>query len=86
MYNTNVLICDFFSYSNIEKLLNKFELPEDNITTSNYEEAFNSLNSSYPDIVLGLDIKTCDMQTLLSEVTILMNICHIASYLLLHAS
>ncbi|XP_033980075.1 sodium-dependent neutral amino acid transporter B(0)AT1-like isoform X2 [Trematomus bernacchii] len=52
---------------NIEKLLNKFELPEDNITTSNYEEAFNSLNSSYPDIVLGLDIKTCDMQTLLSE-------------------
>ncbi|KAI9531890.1 hypothetical protein NQZ68_037124 [Dissostichus eleginoides] len=52
---------------NIEKLLNRFELPEDNITTSNYEEAFNSLNSSYPDIVLGLDIKTCDMQTLLSE-------------------
>ncbi|KAF3833653.1 hypothetical protein F7725_024857 [Dissostichus mawsoni] len=35
--------------------------------TSNYEEAFNSLNSSYPDIVLGLDIKTCDMQKLLSE-------------------
>ncbi|XP_033951005.1 sodium-dependent neutral amino acid transporter B(0)AT1-like isoform X4 [Pseudochaenichthys georgianus] len=52
---------------NIMKLLNEFELPEDNITTSNYEEAFNSLNSSYPDIVRGLDIKTCDMQTLLSE-------------------
>ncbi|XP_034090933.1 sodium-dependent neutral amino acid transporter B(0)AT1-like [Gymnodraco acuticeps] len=52
---------------NIMKLLNEFELPEDNITTSNYEEAFNSLNSSYPDIVLGLDIKTCDMQKLLSE-------------------
>ncbi|XP_034090934.1 sodium-dependent neutral amino acid transporter B(0)AT1-like [Gymnodraco acuticeps] len=52
---------------NIMKLLNEFELPEDNITTSNYEEAFNSLNSSYPDIVIGLDIKTCDMQKLLSE-------------------
>ncbi|KAK5855343.1 hypothetical protein PBY51_005447 [Eleginops maclovinus] len=52
---------------NIIKLLNTFELPEDNITTSNYEEAFNRLNSSYPDIVLGLDIKTCDMQRLLSE-------------------
>ncbi|KAK5883918.1 hypothetical protein CesoFtcFv8_020193 [Champsocephalus esox] len=52
---------------NIMTLLNEFELPEDNITTSNYEEAFNSLNSSYPDIVRGLDIKTCDMQTLLSE-------------------
>ncbi|KAL3044122.1 hypothetical protein OYC64_003873 [Pagothenia borchgrevinki] len=52
---------------NIMTFLNTFELPEDNITTSNYEEAFNSLNSSYPDIVLRLDIKTCDMQTLLSE-------------------
>ncbi|XP_062265973.1 sodium-dependent neutral amino acid transporter B(0)AT1-like [Platichthys flesus] len=52
---------------NIMTLLNQFNLPEDNITTSNYEVAFNQLNSSYPDVVLGLDIKTCDMQTLLSE-------------------
>ncbi|KAM6903982.1 sodium-dependent neutral amino acid transporter B(0)AT1-like [Lycodopsis pacificus] len=52
---------------NIMTLLNTFDLPEDNITTSNYEAALNRLNSSYPDTVLGLDIKTCDMQTLLSE-------------------
>uniref|UniRef100_A0A8C2WPV5 Transporter n=1 Tax=Cyclopterus lumpus TaxID=8103 RepID=A0A8C2WPV5_CYCLU len=52
---------------NILTLLNAFDLPEDNITTSNYETALNHLNSSYPDTVLGLDIKTCDMQTLLSE-------------------
>ncbi|XP_023286848.1 sodium-dependent neutral amino acid transporter B(0)AT1-like [Seriola lalandi dorsalis] len=52
---------------NIMTLLNAFELPEDNITTSNYEEVFNHFNSSYPDTVLGLDIKTCDMHKLLSE-------------------
>lgn len=51
-------------------LLNTFDLPfEENITTSNYEAVFDRLNSSYPDIVLGLDIKTCDMQKFLSEVT-----------------
>ncbi|XP_031709836.1 sodium-dependent neutral amino acid transporter B(0)AT1-like [Anarrhichthys ocellatus] len=52
---------------NIMTLLNTFDLPEDNITTSNYEAALNHLNRSYPDTVLGLNIKTCDMQTLLSE-------------------
>lgn len=51
-------------------LLNAFDLPfEENITASNYEAAFDRLNSSYPDIIRGLDIKTCDMQNLLSEVT-----------------
>ncbi|XP_034456330.1 sodium-dependent neutral amino acid transporter B(0)AT1-like [Hippoglossus hippoglossus] len=52
---------------NIMTLLNVFNLPEDNITTSNYEAALIHLNSSHPDVVLGLDIKTCDMHTLLSE-------------------
>ncbi|XP_054461831.1 sodium-dependent neutral amino acid transporter B(0)AT1-like [Anoplopoma fimbria] len=52
---------------NIMTLLNAFDLPEDNITSSNYEAALKNLNSSYPDTVLGLDIKACDMQTLLSE-------------------
>ncbi|XP_045914154.1 sodium-dependent neutral amino acid transporter B(0)AT1-like [Micropterus dolomieu] len=52
---------------NIMKLLNAFDLPEVSITTSNYEAAFNHLNSSFPDIVLGLDIETCDMQKHLSE-------------------
>uniref|UniRef100_I3JAU6 Transporter n=1 Tax=Oreochromis niloticus TaxID=8128 RepID=I3JAU6_ORENI len=54
---------------NIRTLLNGFELPEDSITASNYNAALHHLNSSYPDTVFGLDIKTCDMQKLLSEGT-----------------
>lgn len=67
-------------------LLNGFDLPEDSITTSNYEAAFNHLNSSYPDIVPGLDIKPCDMQKLLSEVTTLMNIYQIPKLFLVFCS
>ncbi|XP_059205536.1 sodium-dependent neutral amino acid transporter B(0)AT1-like [Centropristis striata] len=52
---------------NILTLLNAFNLPEDSITPDNYESAFKHLNSSSHDIVLGLDIKTCDMQKLLSD-------------------
>uniref|UniRef100_A0A672H4N3 Transporter n=1 Tax=Salarias fasciatus TaxID=181472 RepID=A0A672H4N3_SALFA len=52
---------------NILTLLNAFGLPEDNITANGYEAAYNQLNASYPDIVLGLNIKTCDMNKLLSE-------------------
>ncbi|XP_039877056.1 sodium-dependent neutral amino acid transporter B(0)AT1-like [Simochromis diagramma] len=52
---------------NIRMLLNGFELPEDSITASNYNAALHHLNSSNPDTVFGLDIKTCDMQKLLSE-------------------
>ena len=55
-------------------LLNAFDLPEDSINANNYEEAFSHYNSSRPDIVLGLDIQTCDMQKLLSEVTVLIKI------------
>lgn len=52
--------------------LNTFDLPfEENITASNYEAVLAQLNSSYPDAVHGLDIKTCDMHTFLSEVTVL---------------
>lgn len=53
--------------NNIMILSNTFEIPEDNITESNFEAVFNHLNSSYPDIIPGLDIKTCDLQKLLSE-------------------
>ncbi|XP_054619409.1 sodium-dependent neutral amino acid transporter B(0)AT1-like [Dunckerocampus dactyliophorus] len=52
---------------NIMSLINGFNLPEDSITPSNYDLAFKHLNMSDPDAVLGLDIKTCDMQKLLSE-------------------
>ncbi|XP_068188980.1 sodium-dependent neutral amino acid transporter B(0)AT1-like [Antennarius striatus] len=52
---------------NIMALSNAFELPEGSITISNYDEALQHFNSSYPDIVLQLGIKTCDVQTFLSE-------------------
>lgn len=54
--------------SNIMRLLNAFNLPEDSITAENYETALQHLNSSSHDIVLGLNIEKCDMQKLLSEV------------------
>lgn len=59
-----------FFPSNIVELLNGFNLPEDNITASNYETALGYLTSSSPDTVLGLDIRHCDMNKLLSEVAI----------------
>ncbi|XP_028249407.1 sodium-dependent neutral amino acid transporter B(0)AT1-like isoform X2 [Parambassis ranga] len=52
---------------NIRTLLNTFNLPEDSITETNYDSAYKHLNSTYPDIVLGLDIQICDMQKLLNE-------------------
>ena len=63
-------------------LLNTFDLPEDSITSSNYDAAFQHLNSSYPDIVSGLDIEPCSMQRLLSEVTELTIIYQISKLLL----
>ncbi|XP_075868224.1 sodium-dependent neutral amino acid transporter B(0)AT1-like [Nelusetta ayraudi] len=53
--------------SNILTLMNKFELPEGNITAATYDTALAQLNSSFPEIVSGLDIKTCDMHKLLSQ-------------------
>ncbi|XP_061737486.1 sodium-dependent neutral amino acid transporter B(0)AT1-like [Nerophis ophidion] len=52
---------------NILSLINGFGLPEDSITPSNYDLAFQHLNSSDPDFVLGLSLKTCDIQKLLSQ-------------------
>nr|XP_057903665.1 sodium-dependent neutral amino acid transporter B(0)AT1-like [Doryrhamphus excisus] len=52
---------------NIMSLINGFNLPEDSITPSNYDLAFKHLNNSDPDAILGLEIKTCEMQKFLSE-------------------
>lgn len=49
-------------------LLNTFDLPEGNITEANYEETLHILNSTSPGIIQGLELQTCDMQKLLSEV------------------
>nr|XP_057902873.1 sodium-dependent neutral amino acid transporter B(0)AT1-like [Doryrhamphus excisus] len=54
-------------HENIMSLINGFNLPEDSITPSNYDLAFKHLNSSDPDAILGLEIKTCEMQKFLSE-------------------
>ncbi|XP_034017222.1 sodium-dependent neutral amino acid transporter B(0)AT1-like [Thalassophryne amazonica] len=52
---------------NIIKLLNGFDLPEESITTSNYEAALKRLNSSYPDNVHGLGIENCQLDKLLKS-------------------
>ncbi|MCJ8750140.1 hypothetical protein PDJAM_G00259130 [Pangasius djambal] len=52
---------------NIMTLLNVFDLPEGNITESNYNEVLQALNSTSPSIIQGLDLKTCNMQDLLSQ-------------------
>lgn len=52
---------------NILALLNAFDLPEGNILDSNYTEALQTLNSTAPEIVQGLNLTTCEMRTFLSE-------------------
>ncbi|XP_061086170.1 sodium-dependent neutral amino acid transporter B(0)AT1-like [Conger conger] len=52
---------------NILALLNTFDLPEGNITESNYAQVVQSLNSTSPEIIQGLDLKPCDLNTFLSE-------------------
>ncbi|XP_048059377.1 sodium-dependent neutral amino acid transporter B(0)AT1-like [Megalobrama amblycephala] len=52
---------------NIVALLNAFELPEGNITESNYDSVLQHLNSTSPAVIQELQLKTCDLQTLLSQ-------------------
>ncbi|XP_051992392.1 sodium-dependent neutral amino acid transporter B(0)AT1-like [Xyrauchen texanus] len=52
---------------NILTLLNVFDLPEGNITESNYDSFIQNLNSTAPDILQELNLKNCDMQTFLSQ-------------------
>uniref|UniRef100_A0A673NIV4 Transporter n=1 Tax=Sinocyclocheilus rhinocerous TaxID=307959 RepID=A0A673NIV4_9TELE len=52
---------------NILTLLNTFDLPEGSITQSNYQEALHSLNTTNPDIISSLALKTCDLNSFLSE-------------------
>lgn len=55
-------------FRNIITLLNMFELPEGDITDSNYDQVVQRLNETHPDIIQELDLKTCDLNTFLSEV------------------
>ncbi|XP_030639132.1 solute carrier family 6 member 19b [Chanos chanos] len=52
---------------NILALLNTFDLPEGNITSSNYEEVLQTLNATNSDVIASLNLKTCDLNTFLSE-------------------
>uniref|UniRef100_A0A3P9Q1G0 Transporter n=1 Tax=Poecilia reticulata TaxID=8081 RepID=A0A3P9Q1G0_POERE len=52
---------------NILKLMNAFNYPENNITQSNYNEILTHLNNTSPDVIQGLSLQICDMQTFLSQ-------------------
>uniref|UniRef100_A0A4W5M059 Solute carrier family 6 member 19 n=1 Tax=Hucho hucho TaxID=62062 RepID=A0A4W5M059_9TELE len=52
---------------NILALLNAFNLPEGNITEGNYKESLQNLNGTFPEIIQSLELKTCDLQTFLSQ-------------------
>lgn len=49
-------------------LLNMFDLAESDITDSNYNQVFQHLNETYPEVIQKMDLKTCDLNTFLSEV------------------
>lgn len=57
-----------FFCSNILKLMDAFNYPENNITDSNYDEVLIHLNQTSPDIIQGLQLKTCNLQSFLSQV------------------
>ncbi|XP_054619745.1 sodium-dependent neutral amino acid transporter B(0)AT1-like [Dunckerocampus dactyliophorus] len=52
---------------NILKLINAFNLPENNITESNYDDMLLYLNQTSPDVFKELQIQKCDMQFFLSQ-------------------
>lgn len=49
-------------------LLNTFDLAEGSINESNYDVELQRLNGTSPDIIQGLQLRGCDIQTFLSEV------------------
>lgn len=52
---------------NIMKLINAFNLPENNITGSNYDESLALLNQTNMALVESLDLTKCDMDFFLSQ-------------------
>ncbi|KAL4629752.1 sodium-dependent neutral amino acid transporter B(0)AT1-like [Arapaima gigas] len=53
--------------TNILALMNTFEIPEGNITESNYKDVLQNLNGTFPEIIQDLQLKTCDLNTFLSQ-------------------
>ncbi|TRY97396.1 hypothetical protein DNTS_032905, partial [Danionella cerebrum] len=52
---------------NILELMNVFDLPEGHINESNYDTVLQQLNSTQPEIIQQLQLKTCDIQSFLSQ-------------------
>uniref|UniRef100_A0A8B9HUV9 Transporter n=1 Tax=Astyanax mexicanus TaxID=7994 RepID=A0A8B9HUV9_ASTMX len=52
---------------NILTLINTFDLPEKSIDDSNYASSLSHLNSTYPAIISNLQLKTCNLNTFLTE-------------------
>lgn len=69
IWDSMISKCLCFFCSNILKLMNAFNYPENNITESNYNEVLTHLNQTNPDIIQELQLQTCDMQVLLSQVS-----------------
>lgn len=66
LYRTQLILKHV--YRNILKLMNAFNYPENNITENNYDTVLTHLNNTNPDIIQGLNLQTCDMQKVLSQV------------------
>lgn len=49
-------------------LLNVFDLAEGDITESNYDQVVQYFNETQPEVIQGLALKTCHLNTFLSEV------------------
>ncbi|TNN86076.1 Sodium-dependent neutral amino acid transporter B(0)AT3 [Liparis tanakae] len=60
----------FSSYNaekNILALTNQFELSEQNITADNYESWLEYLNRTTPDVLAGVELSSCNLQTFLDQ-------------------
>ncbi|XP_071592969.1 sodium-dependent neutral amino acid transporter B(0)AT3-like isoform X1 [Heliangelus exortis] len=52
---------------NIISIINEFDLPEESIMRQNYTLWIDFLNSSYPEKIAGLKLKSCDLQEFLDQ-------------------
>uniref|UniRef100_A0AAQ5X8Q4 Transporter n=1 Tax=Amphiprion ocellaris TaxID=80972 RepID=A0AAQ5X8Q4_AMPOC len=52
---------------NILALLNAFDMAEGSITDNHYNQVVQRLNETHPEVIQGIDLKTCDLTTFLSE-------------------
>ncbi|XP_068003853.1 sodium-dependent neutral amino acid transporter B(0)AT3-like isoform X2 [Melanerpes formicivorus] len=52
---------------NINGIINMFDLPEESIVRQNYTAWISFLNSSHPEKIAGLKLKSCDLQEFLDQ-------------------